>query len=68
MNLKEEFLKIKNYDEYREKKSMFEELDFMDAEVCRHYRELLILSGIPKSNSFYVEGVHIDRVQVSRNK
>lgn len=68
MNLKEEFLNIRKYEEYREKEKMFKELDFSDPEVSDHYSELLLLSGVPKSNPFYIDGVHVDRVRVSRNE
>lgn len=40
MSLKEEFLKIKTYEEYDKKRERFRKLDFQDEEICQHFYEL----------------------------
>lgn len=68
MNLKEKFLSIKEYKDYDANRETFKQLDFTDPEISNHYTELLLSTGIPKSNPFMVDGIHTDWVDFSRIK
>lgn len=62
MSLKEQFLNIDTYDDYKEKENVFKDLNFSDPQVISHYMKLLNNEGVPKKNAFYKDGVHIDRI------
>ena len=68
MNLKEKFLSIKEYKEYDAKREAFKRLDFTDPEISNHYTELLLSTGVHRSNPFMVDGVHTDGVDFSKIK
>ena len=68
MSVKENFLSIKEYKDYDANREIFKRLDFSDPEISDHYTNLLLGTGIPKSNPFMVDGVHTDWVDFSKIK
>lgn len=68
MSVKEPFLSIKEYKDYDANREIFKRLDFSDPEISDHYTNLLLGTGIPKSNHFMVDGVHTDWVDFSKIK
>lgn len=40
MSLKDDFLKIKTYEEYDQKRELFKDLDYSDKEIFEHWGNL----------------------------
>uniref|UniRef100_UPI003FEE6370 hypothetical protein n=1 Tax=Roseburia sp. TaxID=2049040 RepID=UPI003FEE6370 len=64
MSLKDDFLKIKTYEEYDQKREVFKDLDYSDKEIFEHWGNLF-----PKlEKSGWEDGIIVEAYKDSPNK